>query len=360
VVAATVVLGAGHDDTFDLVLYSLLTLVLAAAGTLILQHQPRHGTGLLFWALAAWLGVTELADSYGSSGDRPGGVYGEWVISWSWVGDMTFWGLILSTFPNGRLLSSRWRVIPVVLLAGASLACAGFGLGTDDVETSFIGDENPLAVEGLPTLLMFDVGMPLVLLGILLGAASLVVRFRRSRGVERAQLKWFTTAGALVGIAVPFAVVLWLETVVVQVALGLAFLAVPVAAAVAILRYHLYDIDVVINRAVVYASLTVTLAGGYLLVVLLAQLVLPPRSALGTAASTLAAAALFTPARRRIQRAVDRSFFRSRFDVQQTITQFGERMRKTVTLSELEEELRGVVSETMRPTHVSLWLRQRT
>jgi hypothetical protein len=198
---------------------------------------------------------------------------------------------------------------------------------------------------------------------ILFGAAAIVVRFRRATGEERLQLKWFASAGALFALAciayiVPFSPLP--SDTAGQALILLAFAGIPVAAGVAILRYRLYDIDVVINRTLVYGGVTATLAAAYLGTVLLLQLALSPlteESDLAVAGSTLAVAALFRPARAWIQRFVDRRFYRSRYDAARTLEAFGARVRNEVDLDKLGGELRTVVAETMRPSGVSIWLR---
>lgn len=204
-VLATVVVGAGAD-AFDLV-DSVLTLVLVGGGLLILRRQPGHGTGRLFCALGAWLAVTELADSLSVRDDFSAREYAEWVTSWSWLGEIMFGALILLTFPDGRLPGRRWRSVRVALLAGAALTAVGYGLGTDEQAENFSAGVNPLAGDALPTALLFDVGMSLVLLATAAGAGALVVRWRRAAGVERQQLKWFVLAAGFLGIVSPFAVV---------------------------------------------------------------------------------------------------------------------------------------------------------
>ena len=191
---------------------------------------------------------------------------------------------------------------------------------------------------------------------------------RRAHGIERLQLKWIAFAASLfaVGflvISITFFVELSgsiidpLRTAV----LGFGFCTIPIAAGIAILRYRLYDIDVVINRTLVYGALTATLAGVYIGSVLLLQLLLRPLTAdsnLAIAGSTLAVAALFRPARTRIQGAVDRRFFRRKYDAARTLERFGTHLRDEVALDSLSAELRAVVVETMQPAHVSLWLRE--
>jgi hypothetical protein len=195
-----------------------------------------------------------------------------------------------------------------------------------------------------------------------LSAVAMTIRFRRSHGLERQQLKWLALAAAIVGVAIVadaasfFADVEGIEQPR-GLVLGLGFCVFPLAAGAAILRYRLYDIDVVINRTLVYAALTATLAGAYVGSVLLLQLVLSPSSDLAIAASTLAVAGLFQPARGWIQEIVDRRFYRRKYDAQRTLEAFSGRLRDQVDIDALSSDLRGVVGETMQPAHISLWLR---
>jgi hypothetical protein len=225
--------------------------------------------------------------------------------------------------------------------------------------------ENPVGLAGggealdLTTVL----GYWLTLASILLAGVSLVLRFRRAGGPERQQLKWFASAAAL--FAATTIVYTFLLAGVAeqagQISTLLAFAAIPVAVGVAILRHRLYDIDVVINRTLVYGSLTVALValyfGGIVVLQRLFVLLTGQQSTLAVVASTLLIAALFTPLRRRIQSFIDRRFYRSKYDARKTLEAFSVKLREEMDLEALNEDLVGVVRETMQPAHVSLWLR---
>jgi hypothetical protein len=224
--------------------------------------------------------------------------------------------------------------------------------------------DNPVGIDGAPgdALEVFQfIGFPFFALAAIASMASLVVRFRGSLGVERQQLKWMAAAAALV-------VAAWLlnaffDQVIgedISLILPLTLLALPAAATIAILRYRLYDLGLVVNRTLVYGALTAALAGAYLGIVLLLQLALEPLtsdSGLAIAGSTLAVAALFRPLRARIQELVDRRFYRRRYDAGRTVEGFSARLRDEVELDALSADLRDVVRETVQPAHVSLWLR---
>jgi hypothetical protein len=233
-------------------------------------------------------------------------------------------------------------------------------------ESDYSQYDNPLGSRALAGVASAaeGAGRVLFLVALVAAAASVVVRFRRSRGVERQQLKWVTytvgvmAAGYLVGLAVPDGLLSSLGTSIAV----LALCAFPVAIGIAVLRYRLYEIDRLINRTLVYASVTMLLGAAYAGLVLLGQAVFSSfagGSDLAIAASTLVVAALFLPVRARVQGLVDRRFYRRRYDAQRTLHAFGARLREEVDMATLDEHLRNAVAETMQPSQVSLWLREK-
>jgi hypothetical protein len=351
----------------DLFIWAI-ALVFSAVGALIASRHPGNAIGWLFLGAGVAAGVAALASSYADywveARDGPvllgktAALYGD--LSWiPWILVPSTFLLLL--FPDGRLLSRRWR--PVAWCAAAAIG-GGFVAGAlhagpmeDRPQlTNPYGVESPLidALQGLSFFLLF--------IGIVGSVASLILRFRRARGEQRQQIKWLAFAGAVAGTCVIVFTALYdiVGEDVANAAIMLGVLSIPLAAGMAILRYRLYDIDVVINRTLVYGALTATLAAAYLGCVLLLQLLLngiTGDSGLAVAGSTLAVAALFRPARARIQGAVDRRFYRRKYDAAQTLERFGAQLRDEVDLGALRAELRSVVADIMQPAHVSVWLR---
>ena len=333
-------------------------------------------------AIAVSFGFQGLVDAYVAEPGRPGEVAVALVSNWAWYLWLYAAGLMLPlVFPDGRLLSPRWRAVLWMGVVALVLAIVTDGLTTEPLDVESPQPiENPLAVGGT----VGDVvsaasilGSALAAAGFVLGVVSIAIRLRRSHGRERQQLKWFAYVGgmALAGLVLAMvgvfgeefyteedapAWILVISGIGWGSALLLIILGLPVAVGIAILRHRLYDIDIVIKRTLVYGSLTATLLGTYLVLVLLLRLVLNPlvgESKLAVAGSTLAVAALFRPVRARIQTAVDHRFFRSRYDAARTLEGFAGRLRNELDLESLGTDLRGVIRETMQPAHVSLWLR---
>ena len=352
---------------FDLVL-SVALLTFPVVGAIVASRRPENAIGWLFCAAGVLFAASSLVHGWATYGlvDRaerlPGAVIAAWLNAWLFL--PAIFGtpqLLFLLFPTGRPLSPRWR--PAVWLAAAAIATQTIGSALVPgalVDAPIDGVENPVGIGAGDV--VAQLGWMLTLTGIVVAAASLVVRFRRARGDERLQLKWFVLAAGIFATSCMVAAFAFTAEdelpLLGQLLIVAAFATIPIAAAIAILRYRLYEIDRVINRALVYGALTAILAAGYLGCVLLAQLVIGAESGLSVAVSTLAMAALFRPARARIQAAVDRRFYRRRYDAALTLEAFGTRLREQLDLDALGSDLRGVVQDTVQPTHVSLWLRR--
>jgi hypothetical protein len=360
-------------------MFALVVVTFPATGVLIARRQPRNTIGWLLLGIGLVWGLAALADNYARYGLllNPGSVPGPDVAAaiseGAWAPGFGLMGTFLVLlYPDGHLPSPRWR--PVALLSAATILLVFIvvDLAPGRLEESPVPTlPNPLAVGSPDTAwAVLLVTVPLLPLCIVACAVALVRRFRRSVGIERQQLKWLAAAGAAVAAiylltmasTLPSQMTAsdapgWVSAL--QRVTFLPFILLPLAIGIAILRYRLYDVDVVINRTLVYGSLTVTLAGIYLGSVLFLQLVLAPHTSesdLAVAGSTLAVAALFQPARGRIQRVVDRRFYRARYDSARILEGFSDQLRHSIDLGALETDLRRVVTESMQPQHVSLWL----
>jgi hypothetical protein len=265
--------------------------------------------------------------------------------------------------PTGSLPSPRWRWWARVVAAATVVLVVAAALDPHPLVPEDPTFENPLAAPpALVGLLAAGAAVraAILLAGLVVAAGSLVVRYRRARGMERQQLRWLALAAAVAAVALLVAVaaaVMGGSLSVVLVAAGVSVALLPLATGAAILRYRLYDLDRIISRTLAWGLLTVLLGGGYALVVLGLGQLLGRDSSLVVAAATLAVAALFQPARRRIQAVVDRRFNRRRHDAARIIEGFGARLRDQVDLDSLSTELLAVVDHTMQPTQASLWLR---
>ena len=345
-------------------------------GAIVVSRQPHNTIGWLCCAIGLLGGLAAVfAPEYAryalgpQRGSLPGGVAMAWLNSWAaslWPAlTLTF---LLLLFPTGRLPSVRWR--PVAWACGIALAAACIVAAVMPRPLDAPGQPpNPLGIEGAGAILMpmeTLVGLGFVLL-VLLSAGSVVARFRRARGVERQQLKWFAYGAGQLALLLTAAQVppglwdRWVPLPVSDLLFGISFGLIPVTIGIAILRYRLYDIDRLINRTLVYGLLTALLAGVYAgAVLVLGQLfggVTGDPPSWAVAGATLAVAALFQPARRRIQAVVDRRFNRRKYDAAKTVEAFSLRLRDEVDLDALTAELLVVVNQTMQPTAASLWLR---
>jgi len=333
-----------------------------AVGALLAAKRPSNPIGWLFLGFGAVASVAFAASSYAyrelADGPSRAGDVAAAVASHIWHPGFGLLVFAFLVFPNGRLLSPRWRWMAgvVAFTYGGMLLSGPFESGF--AETEGIAGSRPLfggTVADVASV-VFGVLLTFNLLLLAIAALSLLLRLRRSHGEERQQVKWFVYTVAFVMLFFPVSVMVFGNG-----GIGVfLFPLIPVSAAVAVLKYRLYDIDVVINRTLVYGGVTSTLGAAYLGAVLVLELALSPlteRSGLAVAGSTLVVAALFGPARRRIQTLVDRRFYRHKYDATRTLEGFGARVRDEVGLDALAGELRAIVADTMQPAHVSLWLR---
>jgi len=349
-------------------------------GAIIASRLPNHPIGWICCAIGLVAGVEQFSGEYAvyalvaQPDSLAGGKAMLSIQNWFWI---LFTGLIvflLLLFPNGRLPNSRWRpftwlsaaltLIAVVLMAISSNAVLDT-LGPSGKER--ISFPSPLGVEGLPNLYL-PVQTLVMALGLVAAGSVVVVRLRSARGIERQQIKWLLYAsaiwfGALIlknSVISPLAEVSW-SVWIGYLLVGVGGLGGPIAIGIAILRYRLYEIDALINRTLVYGSLTALLAllyfGSVTALQYLFSLLTGRGNTLAIVASTLAIAALFNPLRRRIQSFIDRRFYRRKYDARTTLEAFGSRLRDETDLEKLCEDLAEVVDETMQPAHVSVILR---
>jgi hypothetical protein len=372
-VGAAVLFALNDNAVRNLPYYLVAEATAALVGGLIASRRPRNPVGWIVAGHAFCFSFGEFSRQYAIYGLQtdPGSLPFALAMAspsyWIWFpGVILMFSFLPLYFPDGRLLSPGWRVVFwLAVLVG--LFETGIALvRPGDEETP--GIPNPLGIEGLEPLGgVFDVAGSALWLGVgVLSAASLVVRFRHSRGEERQQIKWVVYAVVLL---VSYSLIdqLLLQDIsfVTDIVLFLVvFEGLWVTIAVAILRYRLYDVDLVINRTLVYGSLTASLALVYLGSIVLLQALFRTltgqESQLAVVASTLAIAALFNPLRRGIQAFIDRRFYRRKYDAARTLEDFGSRLRNETDLDALNAELVAVVKETVQPAHVVLWLRPAT
>ena len=349
---------------------ALVGATFSTVGVIIASKRRENRVAWIFLGIGFFLALNGFAFTYAEYLRTHGGGsswhWWAWTGTWSWQpGFLLLFPTLFLVFPDGHVHWARGRTLLRACLAGATLGFLGTVWNPADLPEA-AGYENPVGIEGL--LDVFDVllivGSVLwMLTGLFASVRGLQLRFRSASGIEQQQLKWFVSAG--------------LATVVMYVVgssfynlggsnLGgvLALFGVPllpIATALAILRYRLYDIDRIINRTLVYSGLTIALAAAYLLVVVTLQRLVSPVAAdsdLTVAASTLAVAALFRPLRSRMQEVIDKSFYRRKYDAAETLGNFSARLRDQVDLEMLSTDLVRVVADVMQPVHASVWLRR--
>jgi hypothetical protein len=357
-------------------------LPFAIVGALVASKRPTNPVGWICLAVGLVWMLNVVTDSYMIYGMR---VVTPYSIPYpaavgslaGWLGPVAvllFGTFLILLFPDGRLPSSRWR--PLAWLCGLVTAS---NVVLTTVAPGPLSDlravRNPFGLEGYPWVASASEAIGLLFpLCLLASASSLVLRYRRCGAEVREQIKWLAFAASVVALGISVAIVQGtffasdatggvdpLLGKLLQDAITLSFVGVPVSIGFAVLKYRLYDIDVVINRALVYGSLTVSLATVYWCTIVLLQQVFRAlsgqESALAVVASTLAMAALFGPLKRRIQSFIDRRFYRSKYDARKTLEAFSAKLRDETDLDAFGDALVGVVRDTMQPVHVSLWLR---
>jgi hypothetical protein len=326
------------------------------------------GTGVLY-ATELFAGNYSVYTLATDPGSLPGASVAAWLTAWVWISGGSLVLFIFLFFPDGKLPSVRWRPVAWLVLVNAVLSVASVAFAPGPLEGFYEGAPvtNPVGIQGSERLL--DLGARVTIVLLIPISISLIlafiVRFRRAHGEERQQIKWVAYGVAVFAFAV-IVVSVWpaLDGSIVGSVLFLAgFTAIPSAMALAVLKYRLYDIDVVINRTLVYGTLSVTLALVYFGSIALLQTALialtGQKSQLAVVASTLLIAALFNPIRHRLQSFIDRRFYRQKYDAVQTLEAFGASLREETDLVELTGELVAVVEKTIQPAHVSLWLLER-
>jgi hypothetical protein len=346
-------------------------LTFSVVGAIVASRQPRNAIGWIFCGIGLVVSLNSFTGSYAgyrlAGGSAPGSLAetAAWFSSWSW----TLWIYVPTTFllllfPDGRLPSPRWRPVAWCAALGVIGFVAGYALEPGPLE-EFPRITNPYGVDSPILDAVAIAGAILAGASMLASAVSLIVRMRRAGRVERQQIKWLAYGGAVVvgAVFVGGVISVWIEEVGISLII-IGLLGLPIFTGIAILRSRLYDIDIVINRTLVYATLTATLAllyfGGVTALQRLLSPVMGEGNGLAVVASTLLIAALFNPLRRRIQAFIDRRFYRSKYDARKTLESFSARLRDETDLEALRGDLEGVVRETMQPAHVSLWLRPET
>jgi hypothetical protein len=339
----------------------VVNMAVPVTGFVLASKRPENRIGWLFLVAGLALGLSGFSSPYelhalvAAPGSLPAGRVFAWLSNWTWAIAVAMLGFMFLLFPTGQLRSRRWR--PAAWFAGVAFALATICMlvAASSKWTDPLALSGPQSPGGL-TALFFLIGTVLISAALLVSVAALVVRFAKSSGDERLQLKWCAAASLV--LAVVFVASIWVDSTVVNILQSVAFVGLWTAIAVAVLKYRLYDIDRIISRTVAYTIVTGLLVGVYAGLVLLATQVFRFHSTVAVAAATLAAAALFNPLRRRVQQVVDRRFNRARYDADQTIAAFAASLKDTVDLDSVRDDLATAVHQALEPAHVSVWISQ--
>ena len=350
-----------------IVTFTIAFVAFGTVGALVASRAPANSLGWIFLAIGILSAANDVVGGYAREGlvDAPGtlpaAIAFGWAYMWLWYVLIALIGFVPLLFPDGHVPGPRWRWVARALIGLVVLGVLGIGVSPGQVgDGEAPWPQNPLGIEALKGLL--DVLEPIVAISLVLmllaSVISVIFRFQRSRGDERLQLK--SMLYSVVLICLLFVVPAVFGGSLGDVGFALAIMLIPVAVGIAMLKYRLYDVDRVISKTLVYGAVTVLLAAAYVGLVLAGQWLFSSfagGSNLAIAGSTLVVAALFLPVRSRVQRFVDRRFYRRRYDAQRTLEGFGSRLREQVELETLSTDLALVVQETIQPSHVSLWLR---
>jgi signal transduction histidine kinase len=346
---AAVVLSIGIDPWYGVLPSALFSVTLAGAGVLIASQRPRNAVGWLFSGLAVVVAIgVDASRAWGARAaveGWPGADVADLMINLAWLPGGLALTLTYLLVPDGRFLSPRWVLVPAIAAVGIACTFPAWIL-FPELTGPLQPGADPLPIQAIVVRLLEFVGTVLYVGALIASAVSLVLRFRRSAGAERQQLKWFGVAAVLTGAILPFAFFLWRDTELVAMIIPLALLPLPVAATIAILRYRLYDIDVVISRTVVYAALCILLGATFAATSVLIGTAVGSGSTWTTAGATLVAAIVFRPLRARVQDLVDRSFSRARYDALRRVGAFFEELRAGQTAPEqIEWLVRDIVAD---------------
>jgi hypothetical protein len=360
-----------RPSAFDLLMYMSILLLFPVVGLVVVLRQPGNAVGWLFLGVGATMVANTFASEYAdraiyAAARLPAVAVAVWVESWCWILPVGLCApLAIALFPNGALPGRRWR--PVVALVVTSLLVVAVALALAPgplVQNG--GFDNPFGVQPLgPWVPAINTLSPAPVLAMIsLALCAIVVRFRRSHGVERQQLKVLLYPVALIAVgfavAVVSAILLRVDVPFAWEAMIIGLAGVPIAAGIAILRYRLYDIDVVIRRTLIYGVLIAILGAVYVALVVGLQTLMSAVTGgqtLPVALSTLTIAALFGPVRAQVRRVIDRRFYRSRYDAQQTVERFAAQMRDQVELDEVGRVLVAVAADAVRPASIGVWVR---
>lgn len=347
----------GPDNLVEDISGVLLIGSFAVAGPYLVARLPRNPIGWLLSGFGLFTSIGITSEFLGAT-NRPGAVWAAWVGRWQWAFSATMLMVFVPIlFPDGRLPSSRWRWVPLTGLAGTTLAALGWALDPAPAGVT----PNPVGVHGVDGLLILAkvLGIALVAIAAIAALIALIKRAQGAQGERRQQIRVFARGAQLFAVAVVVNLVLYGtgNELAANIVFGFAGVTVVAAMAVAVLRYRLFDIDRLVSRTVAYTIITGLLAGIYAIGVVGLRAVLPGEGNLAVAASTLIVAALFGPLRRRVQGWVDRRFNRSRYNAERVAAAFSNRLSANIDLGSMADELRGIVSATVEPSSVAIWLK---